>query len=208
MATNRKYVAPKRELSAQATRKRILKVARRLFSRSGVDAVSIDAIASGASVSASTVYTLFKSKAGILRDLLHLAIFSEGYKQASSRLEGVREPTQVVAVTAAIARTIYENEAREIGLLRGVAMFSPELKKIENEFETARLRLQEARIDLLFELKAIRRGIQKDRARHLMWMYTSRDVYRMLVSESGWSADEYQAWLAEQLQLALLRPKA
>ena len=30
-------------------------------------------------------------------------------------------------------------------------------------------------------------------------MLTSRDVYRMLVHESGWSADRYQAWLSDTL---------
>ena len=32
-----------------------------------------------------------------------------------------------------------------------------------------------------------------------LWMLTSRDVYRMLVHESGWSADRYQAWLSDTL---------
>jgi hypothetical protein len=36
-------------------------------------------------------------------------------------------------------------------------------------------------------------------ARRLMWMYTSRDVYRMLVQESGWTPDRYEAWLSQTL---------
>ena len=45
-----------------------------------------------------------------------------------------------------------------------------------------------------------------DDARRILWMYTSRDVYRMLVHESGWSPDRYQEWLARTLLDALVAP--
>lgn len=32
-----------------------------------------------------------------------------------------------------------------------------------------------------------------------MWMFTSRDCYRMLVVEKQWSPEEYEKWLAELL---------
>jgi hypothetical protein len=35
-------------------------------------------------------------------------------------------------------------------------------------------------------------------------MYTSRDVYRMLVHEGGWSPDRYQEWLSRTLLDALV----
>jgi hypothetical protein len=36
-------------------------------------------------------------------------------------------------------------------------------------------------------------------ARHIFWMLTDRDVYRMLVRERGWSSQKYQDWLADTL---------
>jgi hypothetical protein len=41
-----------------------------------------------------------------------------------------------------------------------------------------------------------------------MWMYTSRDVYRMLVHDGGWSPDQHQDWLSRTLTEALVRPDA
>ncbi len=38
-----------------------------------------------------------------------------------------------------------------------------------------------------------------------MWMYTSREIYRMLVVDGGWSPDEYQEWLAATLMEALVK---
>ncbi|WP_278253689.1 hypothetical protein [Caulobacter sp. CCUG 60055] len=42
----------------------------------------------------------------------------------------------------------------------------------------------------------------------MMWMYTSRDVYRMLVHDGGWSPDQHQDWLSRTLTEALVRPDA
>jgi hypothetical protein len=35
-------------------------------------------------------------------------------------------------------------------------------------------------------------------------MYTSRDVYRMLVHAGGWTPDRYESWLSETLVSALV----
>jgi hypothetical protein len=45
-------------------------------------------------------------------------------------------------------------------------------------------------------------------ARSILWMYTSRDVYRMLVHESGWTPDRYQQWLSDTLVNALVSARA
>lgn len=36
-------------------------------------------------------------------------------------------------------------------------------------------------------------------ARQVLWMYTSRDIYRMLVLEGRWSSERYEEWLARTL---------
>ena len=42
-------------------------------------------------------------------------------------------------------------------------------------------------------------------AQQVMWMLTSRDVYRMLVHDGGWSPAQYQAWLARTLVESLVQ---
>ncbi|HEY6078066.1 MAG TPA: hypothetical protein VIW29_04650 [Polyangiaceae bacterium] len=98
-----------------------------------------------------------------------------------------------------MARSIYEGEEKELSLLRGAASFSPVLKKLEAEFEARRYEMQSARLELLFELKRQRPGLSLERARDLMWMFTSRDCYRMLVVDKHWSPEEYEKWLADLL---------
>ncbi len=44
-------------------------------------------------------------------------------------------------------------------------------------------------------------------ARDIFWMLTGGDVYRMLVSERGWSPHRYQDWLTDALVKSQLAPK-
>lgn len=178
--------------------------ARALFTRRGIDAATIDAIARKARVSASTVYALFKSKEGVLRALMEAALFGGKYQAAVARLDGVTDPVQQIAMTPAVARAIYESEGAELGLMRGVSAFSPELRKLEQRLEDRRYALQEERVRRLYAEGKAKPGLPLEKARRLLWMYTGRDVYRMLVHEAGWTAEEHEMWLGETLMGALV----
>ena len=203
--SKRPYDSSSRQAAAEHAQHRLLEVARQLFAQSGIDAVTIAEIAEKAEVSVSSVYALFESKAGILRALMSRAIFNADYERVAARLRAVTDPRQALRLTAAVARSIYEGEAKELALLRGAASFSPGLKKLEAEFEDRRYELQSARIELLFNLRRQRPGLSLERARDLMWMFTSRDCYRMLVVEKQWSPEEYESWLAKLLVRELMQ---
>jgi AcrR family transcriptional regulator len=202
----RPYESQLRERAAEATKARILDAAKALFVRHGIDHVTITQIAAKAGVAGSTVYALYKSKEGILRALMSGAIFGERFRAAQAKLAGVADPVRLVALSAHVARAIYEGESAELGLIRGASAFSPALRKMEQEFEKIRLEMQEERIRLLFRHGEQRPGLAPEDARRILWMYTSRDVYRMLVHESGWTPDRYQEWLSDTLLSALVRP--
>ena len=61
-----------------------------------------------------------------------------------------------------------------------------------------------ARLDALAASGKMKRGLVMDDARRIMWMYTGRETYRMLVEVGGWSAGKYQDWLASALIDALI----
>jgi AcrR family transcriptional regulator len=202
--SKRPYVSELRQQAAHATKGRILKAAKTLFARHGIDRVTIAQIAEKAEVAASTVYALYKSKAGILRELMSTALFGERFQAARTKLEGVTDPVRRIALTAHVARAIYEGESSELALMRGVSAFSPALRKLEREFEKIRFDMQEERVRSLFAHAGQRKGLSFDEARRILWMYTSRDVYRMLVHEGGWTPDRYQEWLSDTLVTALI----
>ncbi|HTF90073.1 MAG TPA: TetR/AcrR family transcriptional regulator [Planctomycetota bacterium] len=199
-------MSSKREKSAEATKARVLQAAQSMFARQGIDTVTIAGIARKARVSVPTVYALFKSKAGILRGLIQSTLFGPRYREAQQRLEGETDSARLIELTAGVARSIYESESTELGLLQGASAFSPELRKQQRELEAMRLDMQEERVKLLFTQSKSKRALTFETARQILWMYTSRDVYRMLVHESGWTPDQYQEWLAATLVAALVEP--
>ena len=118
----------------------------------------------------------------------------------------VTDPVRLIALSAHVGRAIYDGESADLGLLRGSSAFSPALRKLEQEFEKIRFEMQEERVRRLFDQGRQRPGLVFDEARRILWMYTSREVYRMLVRESGWSPDRYQEWLSQTLLEALVAP--
>ncbi|WP_036263548.1 TetR/AcrR family transcriptional regulator [Mesorhizobium sp. WSM2561] len=197
--TRRRYDARLRSERASGTRQRILDVAKELFTARGVEKVTINDISSAAGVSAPTVYALFQSKIGILRAVVDRSFFGPRYAEIAKQAENARDPEEILRITASISRVILDAEREEIGFMRGVSALSPELKAIETELETVRFKLQEARANLLVASVTVARQLGLARVRDILWMYTGRDVYRMLVLERGWSSDEYESWLAETL---------
>jgi hypothetical protein len=51
---------------------------------------------------------------------------------------------------------------------------------------------------------SLRPGLDADRAAAILRAVCRAEVYRELVEESGWSPDEYEAWLFETLKQQLL----
>ncbi|MBX9775782.1 MAG: hypothetical protein K2Y71_15480 [Xanthobacteraceae bacterium] len=75
---------------------------------------------------------------------------------------------------------------------------------MEEEFERIRYEMQEKRLRMLFAARKAKPGLSLVEARRILWMYTSPDVYRMLVHEGGWITDAYQRWLSRILLEALV----
>ena len=198
-SVKRTYQSDSRDAAASRTRARILEAGKYLFSRKGIDATTMAQIAERAGVAEATVYSTVKSKSGLLHALIHEAIFGPRFKLAQEQLTGVTDPVRRIALTAHVARAIYEGESAELSLLMKASAFSPELRKTQKAFEALRREMQRERIDALFKARRARRGLDKDTATSLLWMFTGRDVYSKLVHESGWSPDKFQAWLEQTL---------
>lgn len=195
----RQYDASSRRERSVALREEIVSAARRLFSKHGFDRVTIDELAEAAGVSPATVYAAFKSKAGVLRAIISKTFFGPAYEELAERLKTTSDPIELLKITAAISRVIFDREKAEIGILRGASAFSTDLRQVEKEFEDVRFELQRSRAELLVSRyhRAAAFGLTK--VREIMWMYTGRDLYRMLVIERGWTSDEYQNFLADSL---------
>jgi AcrR family transcriptional regulator len=202
----RPYKSLVRQRQAGDTRRRIVEATRQLLQSEGYAGMTIEAIAQRAEVSAQSVYAAFKSKTGILTELLDQSAFGADYEDAVHQALSASEPEDRLRLTARIARQIHDAQSAAFDLLRGAGVVAPELAKLEQQREGLRYERQEQMIISLREAGRIRPELDYGTARDIFWMFTSRDVYRMLVRERGWSSHKYQDWLADTLVHSLLIP--
>lgn len=201
----RTYNSTSRQAQASKTKSRILACAKTLFELKGFDKVTIDEIAQKAKVSAPSIYALFQSKRGVLLALMdeslpteqHAALVSQGKKEKShkKRLE----------ITAQLSRQLYDAEKAQLGLLRGAAILDPVFKELEQERERRRYDRQEETVYTMEKENAFAKHLSLAEARDILWTFTGRDFYRMLVIERGWSSDKYEEWLGNLLIKTLLK---
>jgi AcrR family transcriptional regulator len=198
VASKRAYNAEGRKAQAKKTRATILVATRELLATKGFDTVTVDEIAHRANVSSPTVYALFQSKSGILKELLDVALPAHDYEALVKELEAETDLPKRLALTAALTRKLYDAEREQLGLFRDVSILSPELKKLETAREQRRYTRQAGSFEKFKDTAALG-ALNTPQARDLLWAFTGRDMYRMLVIERGWSSDEYQAWLTHTL---------
>src|SRR6266481_4803582 len=135
----RSYKSPLRQRQASDTRRRIVQATLQLLRSEGYDGMTIEAIAQRAEVSAQSVYALFKSKAGILTELLDQSTFGEKYEDAVRQAMSASDPeTTRLRLAARIAREIHEPLTATFDLLRGAGVVAPELAKLEQQRERLR----------------------------------------------------------------------
>jgi AcrR family transcriptional regulator len=200
----RPYKSLVRERQAGDTRVRIAEATRELLQSEGYAGMTIEAIAQRAEVSAQSVYAIFKSKTGILIELLNQSTFGADYDDAVRRALSASDPETRLRLAAPIARQIHDAQSATFDLLRGAGVLAPELAKLEQQRECLRYERQERMIISLRDAGRLRPELDHATARDIFWMLTGRDVYRMLVRERGWSSQKYQDWLADTLVSSLL----
>lgn len=194
-AEKRVYESPARQRQADETRRRIASAARKLLEETGYAGMTIPAVAKAAGVAVPTVYAIFGSKKGIVSELLDAARFGEAYQALLAQAKAVTDPLELLAFPPRFARQIYESEIPVENLLRGAGMVAPELAAVEDERNCQRYDSQMMVIDRLERAKLLRTRLSRDAARDVLWAMTSRELFRMLVRERGWSGDQYEAWL-------------
>ena len=196
-----------RQRQAGDTRRRIVEATRRLLESDGYAGMTIEAIAQQAEVSAQSVYAIFKSKTGILIELLDQSMFGTDYEEVVQRTLSASDPENRLRLAAGVAKQIRSAQSAMFDLLRGAGVVAPELAKLQQQRERLRYKKEEGMISFLRDSGSLRPDIDHQTARDVFWMLTGGDVYRMLVHERGWSPQQYQDWLADTLVHSLLKAK-
>lgn len=200
----RVYNSENRNAQAVQTRTRILESARKLFLSEGFESMTIEKLAKEAGVSAPTVYSLFQSKRGILFVLMDEAVPTKQIEALVEQAKQEKSPKKRIMIAAKIARQVYDAERAEMDIFRSASVLSPEFKDLEKDKEQRRYLRQEETMKTLEREKSLKKELTLTEARDILWAFTGRDMYRMLVVERGWTSNKYEKWLAQLLVETLI----
>jgi AcrR family transcriptional regulator len=198
----RRYHSPQRRQQAGLTRRQILEAARRLFATRGYAATTLPAIAREAGVSAPTITAVFGTKPALLEALIQMGVRGDTAEapliEQSWWQEMLAEPDprQQLRRQAAIARQIHERSADIFEIVRGAATADPEIATLLTKQAARRLEDAKSVAEALARKSALRASMPVDQATDVLWALTAAYTYRLLVTERGWSPDQYEEWLA------------
>jgi AcrR family transcriptional regulator len=208
----RRYDSRRRQAQAAQTRQDIIKAGQETFLERGYTGTTLAAIARNAGVVVETIYRGFGSKAGLFKAVVEAAV-AGGTARAQVPVEQRPAIRTVIAETdprrqlERYAATQPGTHARMDPLMRvlaGAAATDADLAEVLRELEDSRLAGMGRFAQLLADRGALRPGLTAEHARDILWTLASHATYDQLVTQRGWSPEQYKTWLADALSHLLL----
>jgi AcrR family transcriptional regulator len=203
------YNSPLRELQATRTRERILQAARETFRQQGYGATTLADIARTAGVAEPTVRAVFKTKPNLVEHLLRLAVRGSDdevqlqQREAFQRMLAATDADMLLDRLASVAETVHRRSWDVMEIVRGAASSDPAIAELHEQRLRSRHANQRTIATRLRELGALPDHRSVETAADLLWLYTSTDIYRMLVIDRHWSAERYRAWFRSAVDTIL-----
>ena len=197
-AKPRPYRSTRRAQQAEQTRQVILEAATGLFTTNGWAATGMRDIAQEAGVATETVYAHFSSKSGLFRAAMDVAVVGDDAPIAvAERPEfvGLASGPHHGRILAAVQITvgIHQRTAGFAKVLREAAPPDPVIA------EMLRGVRERYRLDVATGLENVIGRPPTAVERDGLWAVLSVDVFLLLTEESGWSVEQYAAWLTHTL---------
>jgi len=206
--TTRRYDSSGRLLAAVARRRAVLDAAGRRFLQDGYAATTVASIADEAGVSAEMLYKAFGGKAGLVHALWNAGLAGEGPVHAEVRSDEVSgaetDPTVIIANWARLSTEVAPRAAPVLLLIAAAAATDPEMASLKEDLDAQILARMRHNADALARGGHLREGVTRDHARDVLLMYTTPEIYELLVTRQGWSLDEFAQFIRQGISAALL----
>jgi AcrR family transcriptional regulator len=193
--STRRYHSPKRQQQADATRRRILASAKRLFAEQGYAAATMEAIAQTARVSLATLYLHFPGRMAVVG-----ALAEEIVTAPELSVERVVLEVDLVEQLRIAARTMRQLNERSwvvTDILRSQQGSDPEVARLWALWQQRHLDAMRRGVAALAARGGLRPELSVEAAADVFYALAGTEVYRALVQERGWSPDQYERWLFE-----------
>ncbi len=206
----RKYDSSRRQESARQTRLKIAESARSLFRERGYDGASIEAIAEQAGVAKETVYASFGNKRNILAFLLDISVGGDDRPlrlierpEVQANLRDTDQHRQV-AVFAAKVTEVLARAAPIFEITRIAGKTETEIAERTRRLYEERMSNMRRFAEALASNGPLRSGLDSRSAAETIWALSSPELFQLLTEYRGWTPEQYAAWLAQLLEIAIL----
>jgi AcrR family transcriptional regulator len=208
----KRYASELRDEQAQRTRRAVVTAARELFLARGYAATTIDAIAAAARVSRRTVFNSVGGKVVLLRLAMEWAIVGDDEPVALADRAGVKEiraepdPRRALALWVRMVVGVASRVAPISAVLTAAADADPAAAQLFAELARNRMFGATEFVRYLASLDGLAAGVSEQQAADLCWSLMDGHLYRLLVTQRGWTMASFTQWLADSLTATLLRP--
>ena len=208
----RRYVSEVRDEQARRTRRAIVTAARELFLGQGYAATTIDAIAAAAHVSRRTVFNAVGGKTVLLKLALEWAIVGDDEpvpladRPAIKAIQAERDPRRALALWVDMVVDIAARVAPIGAVLYAAADGDPEAAELLAKEAQIRMYGARAFAGHLSALGGLAAGVTEQQAADLCWAIMDGHLYRLLVTQRGWTPAAFAQWLSDSLAATLVRP--
>lgn len=183
------------------TRNRILAAARHLFFLDGYAATTLKAVAAEAGVAVQTIYAVFGSKSEILAELRWLVVNLP--EADAARVDAMQAPSagERIRHFARSIRCRWELAGDIVQIDQDAVRVDPSIRPLVQQAEDRR----QSGIAAFGRTLAddLHLPIDVTRLTAIIDALTMNHLYTQLVAVHGWSPDEYQTWLCDQLGTAI-----
>ena len=182
----------------------MVQAAHDLFVANGWAATGVREVAATAGVALETVYSHFSSKRGLLRAVADAAAAGDDAPvPLAQRPEflamGRGRRSARVRAAARLVTAVHLRTTAVLELLREGAPADAEVAEMLQSTRDQR------RLDVAAALELILGRAPTVVERDGVWAILSPEVYVLLVEQSGWAPDQYEAWVQETLERVIPR---
>lgn len=208
----RPYDASRRRDAAAQRRTRVVEAAGRLFAEQGYSATTIEAIAAAAGTSPETVYLAFKTKAALLSHVVDTTLAGDeaplplAERPLFLEVRNERDQRRQVRLLARNARIVLERAGPLQWTLVLASGQEPEIAELVDRYHRLRLTAMSTFIDWITRNGPLAAGLTRKRAAETYWALSSTEVHQLMRRRLGYSPEDYERWLGDELERALLPP--
>jgi AcrR family transcriptional regulator len=204
----RVYDASARRERARLSHEALLDAALARFLSRGYAATTIESIALDVGVSDATIYKSYGGKPGLVRALCARALEGAGPTPAEQRSDALKaresDPRKVIEGWGRLTAEVAPRVAPILLLLRDAAAADAVAAALYQELDGNRLARMTDNARALVDAGHVRSGLRLSDVRDVLWLYSSPELFDLLVRRRHWSVGRYSRFLAAAMIDALL----